>query len=126
MILHRRLHITFLTKRGCMLIPRLKLSFISVLFLSVIAAGCGGVSHNANPGSFTLSDSPGNVTISQDGQGTSAITILPADGFSGGVTLSASGLPNGVKATFTPNPATASSTLTLAATPTAATGTAPV
>jgi phospholipase C len=109
-----------------MLIPRLKLSFISVLFLSVIAAGCGGVSHNANPGSFTLSDSPGNVTISQDGQGTSAITILPADGFSGGVTLSASGLPNGVKATFTPNPATASSTLTLAATPTAATGTAPV
>ena len=116
----------FSQPRGRMLRPNLSLPLVLVLFLCLIVAGCGGVSHNANQGSFTLSDSPGSVTISQDGQGTSAMTIAPADGFSGSVSFSASGLPSGVKATFSPNPATVSSTLTLAASPTAATGTAAV
>ncbi len=76
--------------------------------------------------SFTLSASPNPVTIAQGSQGTSTITITPLSGFSGSVTLTASGLPNGVTATFNPNPATSSSTLTLTAGVTAATGTVTV
>ncbi|MGA2967518.1 MAG: S53 family peptidase, partial [Terriglobales bacterium] len=59
---------------------------------------------------FTLSPSPGAVTILQGDSGTSAIAITPLNGFSGNVTLSASGLPSGVTASFNPNPATAAST----------------
>src|ERR1035438_7670542 len=109
-----------------MLPQKFALPFVFALSLCVILPSCGGVSQNTNLGSFTLSDSPGSITVSQDGQGTSAITIVPVDGFSGTVSLSASGLPSGVRATFNPNPATASSTLTLAATPTAGTGTASI
>src|ERR1035438_202782 len=109
-----------------MLPQKFALPFVFALSLCVILPSCGGVSQNTNLGSFTLSDSPGSVTVSQDGQGTNAITIVPADGFSGNISLSASGLPSGVTATFSPNPATASSTPTLTANPTAATGTASV
>jgi trimeric autotransporter adhesin len=76
--------------------------------------------------SYTLSASPGNFSIAQGGQGTSTITITPVNGFTGSVSFSASGLPNGVTPTFTPNPATSTSTLTLTASATAATGTATV
>ncbi len=81
---------------------------------------------SSNP-SFTLSPSPGSLTITQGGSGmTTTIAITPQNGFSGSVTLSASGLPTGVTAAFTPNPATSSSTLTLTAGSTAATGTVTV
>jgi subtilase family serine protease len=76
--------------------------------------------------SYTLSANPASVSIVQGHQGTSTISIKPADGFSGSVTLSAAGLPSGVTAAFSPNPATSSSTLTLTASATAATGTAAV
>jgi len=75
---------------------------------------------------FTLSANPNGVTITQGSSGTSTITITPQNGFSGSVTLSASGLPNGVTAGFNPNPATTTSTLTLTASATAATGTVTV
>jgi kumamolisin len=75
---------------------------------------------------FTLSANPNSVTIEQGSNGTSTITITPEDGFSGSVTLSASGLPNGVTAGFNPNPATTTSTLTLTASATATTGTVTV
>jgi kumamolisin len=75
---------------------------------------------------FTLSASPNSVTVQQGTSGTSTITITPEDGFSGSVTLSASGLPNGVTAQFSPNPATTTSTLTLTASASAATGTVTV
>jgi len=75
---------------------------------------------------FTLSANPNSVTITQGSSGTSTITITPQDGFSGSVTLSASGLPDGVTAGFNPNPATTTSTLTLTASATAATGTVTV
>ena len=75
---------------------------------------------------FTLSANPSTLSIVQGSQGTSTITITPANGFSGGVTLSASGLPSGVTAAFNPNPATSTSTLTLTASATASTGTATV
>jgi subtilase family serine protease len=72
---------------------------------------------------FTLSASPNSVTIIQGNSGTSTITVNPLNGFSGSVTLSASGLPTGVTAGFSPNPATSTSLLTLAASASATTGT---
>ncbi len=76
--------------------------------------------------SFTLSANPNIVTFTQAGNKSSTITITPWNGFSGSVTLSASGLPTGVTATFNPSPAATSSTLTLAASATATTGTVTV
>ena len=76
--------------------------------------------------SFTLSASPSSVTITQGGSGTSTITVTDLGGFSGSVSLAASGLPGGVTATFGTNPTTSTSTLTLTAGSTATTGTATV
>jgi Abnormal spindle-like microcephaly-assoc'd, ASPM-SPD-2-Hydin len=76
--------------------------------------------------SFTLTAVPNTVTISQGSSGTSTITVVPAGGFTGSVTLSASGLPSGVTAAFVPNPTTTTSVLTLTASATAATGTSTV
>jgi kumamolisin len=76
--------------------------------------------------SFTLSDSPSSLTITQGGSGTSTITVTDVGGFSGSVTLAASGLPSGVTAAFGTNPTTGTSVLTLTASATATTGTATV
>jgi uncharacterized membrane protein len=75
---------------------------------------------------FTLSASPSSLTITQGTAGTSTITVTPSNGFNSSVTLSASGLPGGVTAAFSPNPTTGTSTLTLTASSTATTGTATV
>jgi Abnormal spindle-like microcephaly-assoc'd, ASPM-SPD-2-Hydin len=72
---------------------------------------------------FSLSASPNSVSVAQGSSGTSTITVIPQSGFTGGVTLSASGLPSGVTAGFSPNPTTTTSTLTLTASATAALGT---
>ena len=84
--------------------------------------GAAYVFSSSAPG-FTLSANPSSLSMQQGEQVTSAITITPANGFSGSVSLSASGLPNGVTATFNPNPATSTSTLTLTAGAMATTGT---
>ena len=76
--------------------------------------------------SFTLTASPGSVSLAQGSSGTSTITIAPQNGFSGNVTLAASGLPSGVAASFSPNPATSTSQLTLTASSAATTGTVSV
>jgi hypothetical protein len=75
---------------------------------------------------FSLSASPTSVTVTQGGSGTSTITVNPVNGFSGSVSLSASGLPSGVTASFNPGSTTTNSTLTLTASSTATTGTATV
>jgi hypothetical protein len=75
---------------------------------------------------YVLSASPSSVSIVQGRSGTNTVTVTPQNGFSGGVTLSASGLPSGVTASFSPNPATTTSTMTLAASNSAATGTVTV
>jgi phospholipase C len=107
---------------------RLKLGLLSVavVCLALILSGCGGSSSGNSGPSFTLSLSPSSVSITQGGQATSTITITPQNGFNGSVTLSASGLPTGVTASFNLNPATTSSTLTLTASANAATGTVAV
>jgi kumamolisin len=76
--------------------------------------------------SFTLSDSPSSLSITQGSSGTSTITVTDVNGFTGSVTLAASGLPSGVTAAFGTNPTTGSSVLTLTASSTATTGTSTV
>ena len=82
--------------------------------------GCVG------PPNFSLGAAPSTLTVIQGTNGTSTITVVPVNGFSGSVTLSASGLPSGVSAGFNPNPTSTNSTLTLTASATAATGTSSV
>src|SRR5271163_4959794 len=93
----------------------------------------GSVTHqttitlNVNPtGNFTLSASPSSLSFIQGASGTSTITVSPQSGFNGSVSLSASGLPSGVTATFNPASTTSASTLTLTASSGAPTGTATV
>jgi subtilase family serine protease len=91
---------------------------------ALLNALAGGTSSTPT---FTLSANPGSVSITQGAAGgTSTITVNDVDGFSGSVTLSASGLPSGVTAAFGTNPTTGTSLLTLTASATAATGTATV
>lgn len=75
---------------------------------------------------FTLSDFPSSLSIARGASGTSAVTVTYVGGFTGGVTLSASGLPSGVTASFGTNPTTGTSVLTLTVGSNAATGNATV
>src|SRR5207249_701792 len=75
---------------------------------------------------YTLSASPGSLTVTQGTSGSSTIAVSPLNGFTGSVTLSAAALPSGVTAAFSPNPTATTSTLTLTANPTATTGTVTV
>ena len=71
------------------------------------------VSSSSGTPSFTLSANAPSLTIHRGSSGTDVISISDAGGFSGSVSLSAAGQPQGVAASFSPNPATGSSTLTL-------------
>ena len=82
--------------------------------------GCAGTP------TFTLSAAPNSLTVARGSSGTSTITVNPLNGFNGSVTLSASGLPSGVTASFDVNPTTNTSTLTLAANNAATLGSATV
>jgi endoglucanase len=73
--------------------------------------------------SFTLSAAAATATLVQAATTTDTIAINAQGGFSGAVTLSASGLPAGVTAGFGSNPATGTSVLTFSASSTAAAGT---
>ncbi|HEV2806378.1 MAG TPA: hypothetical protein VGW57_15750 [Chthoniobacterales bacterium] len=76
---------------------------------------------------FSLSISPSSATVAHNGGSTTyTVTIGRTGGFSSGVTLSTSGLPAGVTGTFSPNPASgSSSTLTVTATRALAKGSYP-
>jgi len=73
---------------------------------------------------FTVTASP--VNLAQSSTITSAVTVVPQPGFAGSVNLSTSALPTGISGTFSPNPATGSSVLTLTADSTASLGNYPV
>jgi len=75
--------------------------------------------------SFTISG-PGSVALGQGTTASSPIPISELYGFLGAINLSASGLPSGVTASFSPNPATGNSVLTLSATGSAPLGTSVV
>src|SRR5260370_9468804 len=67
------------------------------------------------PPTFALSPSPSSISLMQGSSGSSTITITPRHGFSGSVSLTASGLPSGINALFKTSTTTGTSTRTLAA-----------
>jgi hypothetical protein len=75
---------------------------------------------------FTLAPSPSSLSVIQGSSGTSSIAVTDTGGFTGSVTFTASGLPSGVTASFSPASSTSSSVLTLTASSTATTGPATV
>lgn len=87
-----------------------------------------------NPGTqtpdFALSASPSSVSVARSGTKTTTISTTVSGGFNSAISLSASGLPTGVTAAFSPTsiaaPGSGSSTLTFTASSTATTGTSTV
>ena len=77
-------------------------------------------------GDFTIAASPSSPSVTSGSSVSSSITISPVDGFSGPVNLSVSGLPGGATATFTPNPATASSNFSVTTSTGTPAGTYPI
>lgn len=79
---------------------------------------------------FTLAASPATVSLTQGGTATSSVSTSVSGGFNSAVSLTVSGLPSGVTASFNPAtiaaPGSGSSTLTFTAGSTAATGTSTV
>ena len=98
-------------------------------FLVAVNGTSGNLTHTAYvtvalPG-FTIT-TPNNVFVSQGSTASGTITINDVNGFTGSVKLSASGLPKGVSATFSPTHTAATSTITFSASDAAATGFASV
>jgi len=104
-----------------------------------ITASGGGVTHTttvaltispaASP-NFTVTASPASLSVTQGSSGNTAISTSVSGGFNSAVSLSASGMPAGVTASFNPAsiaaPGGGSSTLTFTASSTAAIGTSNV
>ncbi len=89
----------------------LKTSFVVDDF-ALNATSSGGASAD-----FAISSSPSAVTIAAGGSGTSTITTTLSGSFNSAIALSASGLPTGATASFSPTsiaaPGAGSSTLTI-------------
>ena len=62
---------------------------------------------------FTLSIAPSSRTVVRGNAASYTVTVVPANGFTGSVELSVTGLPAGTTATFTPSSTTSTSTLTI-------------
>lgn len=75
---------------------------------------------------FGMSVAPASQTVVVGNGASYSVTITPSAGFSGQVTLSVDGLPTGANGTFTPNPATGSSTLAVTTATTTPTGSYPL
>jgi hypothetical protein len=80
----------------------------------------------AGGGDFSVSASPASQLILQGSSGSYTVSITPTGGFTGVVTLSVSGLPALATASFAPNPATGSSTLTVNVDPNTPVGSYPL
>ena len=72
---------------------------------------------------FTLSMLPATLTLSRGATANSVVTVVPLNGFSAGVNLTATGLPSGVTAAYSPAATTSKSTVTFSASATAVPGT---
>ena len=79
---------------------------------------------------FSIGSSPGSISVAQGSSGTSTISTTVSGGFSSAVSLSASGMPSGVTASFNPSsipaPGSGSSILTLTVGSSVAAGTYPI
>jgi hypothetical protein len=108
-------------------------------FNTTVTATGGGITHTttipltvnaATAPNFTISASPASLSVAAGGSGTSTISTTVSGGFNSAVSLSASGLPAGVTAAFSPTsiaaPGSGSSTLTFTAASTAVAGTSTV
>jgi FG-GAP-like repeat/Bacterial Ig-like domain (group 3)/FG-GAP repeat len=73
------------------------------------------ISLTVNAASFAISSAPGKVNLAPGDSAESTVAVIPQYGFAGNVTFAAAGLPSGVTAAFSPNPATGTSVLTLTA-----------
>lgn len=62
---------------------------------------------------YSTSASPASQSVARGTSATYTVTITPAEGFAEPVTLSMSGLPAGTSASFSPNPATSFSQVTV-------------
>lgn len=98
---------------------------------SITITGAGGgqtdsisiplVVQSGAPPEFSISTSPGSLTVNSGGQGTAKITIAPQLGFGSQVSFSCAGLPSGATCSFSPATITpdgrhsATTTLTIAA-----------
>jgi subtilase family serine protease len=65
------------------------------------------------PPDFSISVSPSSRTVLPPATSTFTVSITPSNGFSGPVTLSASGFPAGMSGSFAANPVTSSTTFTV-------------
>jgi hypothetical protein len=82
------------------------------------------ISLTVNAANFAISNAPGEINLAPGGSGESTISVIPQYGFDGNVSFAAAGLPSGVTATFSPNPAAnGTSVLTLTASSSAPLGT---
>ena len=79
------------------------------------SGGYCALSYTAAPPSpdFSLSTSPTSRSVVQGSPASYTVTITPSNGFASGVNLSVAGVPANAIASFSPNPATGSSTLTV-------------
>lgn len=100
---------------------------VSVIGFSGTRGFSGYLELIINPApAFGLSPSASSVNLAQSSTITSAVTVVPQAGFTGSVNLTTSALPSGISGTFSPNPATRSSVLTLTANGTVPLGNYPV
>ena len=97
-----------------------KEAYVRVLAMTLVPVAFANVSD------YILTASPVSVPIGQGQSGTSTITVVPLGSFNGNVNLTASGLPAGVTASFSPASTAQNSVLTFSASNTAAPGTATV
>ena len=77
-------------------------------------------SPHTGPADFTLAPSSPNISVPQSRTATTKIIVMPRGGLAGGVNLTASGLPEGVEASFNPSNTAGTSTMTLTASDSAA------
>ncbi|HEY3004964.1 MAG TPA: pre-peptidase C-terminal domain-containing protein, partial [Kribbellaceae bacterium] len=100
-------------------------------FTDSVTGTCHAKGSSTTP-DYSVSANPSSVSVQQGGTGTSTVTVTSTGGFSSATSLTASGLPSGVTASFNPSSVTpaangsASSTLTFTASATATTGSANV
>ncbi|HEY5806597.1 MAG TPA: cellulase family glycosylhydrolase, partial [Povalibacter sp.] len=83
--------------------------------------------NSGGTGDFGVSVSPSSLSVIRGASGTASIAFARVNGFTSSIACSASGLPSGVTASFSPSSTTGNSiTLTLAASSTATLGSATV
>lgn len=81
-----------------------------------------GSSSNSGTPTFTLAPSAPTLSVTQGSSATDTISVTDMDGFTGSPSFTATGLPSGVTASFSPTSSATSSVLTLTASSTATTG----